>query len=131
MNNQAHHLLDTLEAAPDVGSAISTLTSLCKELLRLQEATSDDLTASQVKGGQEYPREDVKAVEAILGILEPIIRNKVADEIESSTYTIPRGTNGLDRRFTRDGEVALSIKRQAARIARGEKTPERTSREHH
>ena len=35
-----------------------------------QEATSDDLTASQVKGGQEYPREDVKAVEAILGILE-------------------------------------------------------------
>ena len=126
--NQARHLLDALEVAPDVGSTLSTLTSLCEELLRLQEgqeaaqeATRAALTALRANGGQEYPSEVVGAVESVLGILEPIIRNKVADEIEFHTYTIPGGSSELGLRFTRDGEVAVSIKRQAARIARGEK----------
>ena len=120
--NQARLLLDALEVSPDIRSSLSTLTSLCSELLRHQEdqelaleALHAALTASQPQGGQEYPNE---VVEALIEILEPIIRDRVANEIEDATYTIPGGYDQTMGRLTRDGEVATSTKRQAARIAR-------------
>ena len=129
--NQARLLLDALEVSPDVGSSLSTLTSLCSELLRHQEdqelaleALHAALTASQPQGGQEYPHEVVEAVEAIIEILEPIIRDRVANEIEDEKYTIPGGYDQTLSRLTRDGEVATSTKRQAARIARKTRTPQ-------
>ena len=130
--NQTRHLLDALETAPDVGSTLSTLTSLCGELLRhqealeaTQEALSASLTASQPKGEQEYPGEVVGAVEAVLEILEPIIRDRVANEIEAAEYTVPGGYEQTMGRLSRDGEVAVSVKRQAARIARKINTPQK------
>ena len=117
--NQARLLLDALEVSPDVGSSLSTLTSLCSELLRHQEdqelaleALHAALTASQPQGGQEYPHEVVEAAEAIIEILEPIIRDREAGSMYRLSRTEMKDAEALQalRDMDNSGEPWLTLK---------------------